>query len=135
MPAELTLRAPGVPASLDEVHALLQRAWQQHPDVADDDRMRFEIAVVEVAGNVVEHAGGPVPVEFDLGVRVTADRLEARFRDPGRPVDVDLGAVAMPDALAETGRGVALALATVDELTYRREGPVNHWLVLRRRRP
>src|SRR3712207_8387470 len=44
VPGDLALRAPGVPASLDEVSALLHRAWEQHPDVGDDDRMRFEIA-------------------------------------------------------------------------------------------
>jgi len=134
VPGDLALRAPGVPASLDEVSALLQRAWEQHPDVGDDDRMRFEIAVVEVAGNVVEHAANPLPVDFELAVRVEVDRLEARFRDAGRRADVDLGAVTMPDALAESGRGVALALATADELTYWHDGAVNHWLVLRRRR-
>jgi serine/threonine-protein kinase RsbW len=134
VPAELSLRAPGVPASLDDVHALLSRAWDQHPDVADDDRMRFEIAVVEIAGNVVEHAGDPHPVDFELAVRVEDDRLEARFQDPGCPVEVDFGTAAMPDPLAESGRGVALAQATADELTYRRVGAVNHWLVLRRRR-
>jgi serine/threonine-protein kinase RsbW len=135
VPAELSLRAPGVPASLDDVHALLLRAWDRHPDVGDDDRMRFEIAVVEIAGNVVEHAGDPDPVDFELAVRVEDDRLEARFQDPGRCVDVDFSTADMPDGLAETGRGVALALATADELTYRRVGAVNHWLVLRRRRP
>jgi serine/threonine-protein kinase RsbW len=134
MPADLTLRALGVPASLDAVHALLHRAWGQHPDVAQDDRMRFEIAVVEVAGNVVEHAGDPEPVDFDLALRVGDDRLEARFRDAGKPVDIEVRTATMPDPLAESGRGVALALATVDELTYWHDGAANHWLVLRRRR-
>lgn len=133
MSAELTLQAPGVPASLDLVHGLLQRAWERHPDVVADDRMRFEIAVVEIAGNVVEHAGNPDPIEFELALRVEPDRVEARFQDPGQRVEVDFSSVTMPGELAESGRGVALALLTADEVAYRHDGDLNHWLVVRRR--
>ena len=122
-----------VPASLDLVHALLEEVWAEHPDVLADDRMRFEIGVTEIAGNIVEHAAAPGPIDFHLGVEVFEDRLEARFRDPGRRVEVDFDAAAMPDGLAESGRGLALVLAVVDELTYRHDGSENHWLVVRRR--
>ena len=130
-----TLRSPADPGSLERVHALLEQVWAGHADVVADDRMRFEIGVTEIAGNIVEHAAALRPIEFQLGVRVHDDRLEARFRDPGQRMEVDLVAAGMPDALAESGRGLALALAVVDELTYRRDGADNHWLIVRRRAP
>lgn len=133
--ARHSVRGPAVPASLDLVHTLLQEVWADHPDVGDDDRMRFEIGVTEIAGNIVEHAAAPAPIDFQLRVEVHDDRLEARFQDPGRRVDVDFDATAMPDELAESGRGLALVLAVVDELSYRHDGSDNHWLVVRRRRP
>jgi serine/threonine-protein kinase RsbW len=131
--AHHSIRSPAVPASLDRVHALLEEVWASHQDVEPDDRMRFELGVTEIAGNIVEHAAAPGPIDFHLGVEVFEDRLEARFRDPGRRVEVDFDAAAMPDGLAESGRGLALVLAVVDELTYRHDGSENHWLVMRRR--
>ena len=127
------LRSVAEPACLERVHGLLEAVWVSHPDVGDDDRMRFELAVTEIAGNIVEHVGQPGPLEFQLGVHVHPDRLEARFRDPGRRMEVDFSSVAMPGELAESGRGLALALAVSDELTYRNDGADNHWLVVRRR--
>jgi serine/threonine-protein kinase RsbW len=40
----------------------------------------------------------------------------------------------MLSAMAESGRGLALTLAAVDELVYRRDGDTNHWRIVRRRR-
>ena len=127
------LRAVAAPEALDEVLDLLQRTWAGHPDVDALDRMRFEIAVTEVTGNIVEHAAEGDLLEFDLRLAVHHDRLEAHFTDAGRPDDADPGAAELPDELAESGRGLALARRAVDELVYRREDGVNHWLVLRRR--
>ena len=130
-----------VPASLDLVHTLLEAVWASCPDVQADDRMRFELGVIEITGNIVEHAAAPAPIDFHLCVEVFDDRLEARFRDPGRRVEVDFDTTAMPhvtavpDALPESGRGLALVLAVVDQLTYRHDGSENHWLSMRRRAP
>jgi serine/threonine-protein kinase RsbW len=53
--------------------------------------------------------------------------IEAQFGDDGRPAEIDLESVAMPGSDAEAGRGLAMASAVVDELSYERIGPVNHW--------
>jgi serine/threonine-protein kinase RsbW len=98
------------------------------------DRILFETAVIEIAGNIAQHASGGSPLDFTLHLCVQPDRIEAEFSDRGRRVDVDLDAVAVPEGLAESGRGLAMALAAVDELQYRREGPTNHWRIMRRRR-
>jgi serine/threonine-protein kinase RsbW len=128
------LSAAVVPESLERVHAGLEELWRQADDVGLEDRIRFETAVAEVAGNIVQHSGA-VSGHFEVELRADADRLEARFRDEGERVEVDLSAAHLPADLAESGRGLALTLAAVDELEYRREGRTNHWRVLRRRRP
>ena len=51
----------------------------------------------------------------------------------GQRVEADFSSVTMPGELAESGRGVALALLTADEVAYRHDGDLNHWLVVRRR--
>ena len=124
---------PAVPASLDRVHALLEAVWADHDDVVVDDRMRFEIGVTEIAGNIVEHSAAQATIEFSLTVEVHEDRLEASFCNPGHRVEVDFDNAAMPDEMAESGRGLAMVLAVVDELTYRHDGAGNHWTILRRR--
>jgi serine/threonine-protein kinase RsbW len=129
------LTAPAEPASLEDVHALLAGVWSEHDDVTARDRMLFEIAVTEVAGNIVEHAADGAALRFTLDVRVRPDRVEAEFRDRGRRLDVDPTAAALPSGLEESGRGLAMALAAVDALEYRRDGPTNCWRVVRRRRP
>jgi len=119
------------PEGLERVHDLLDQVWAAHPDVADDDRVRFALAVAEIAGNIVAHSRSP---GFSLRLRGTAERLEAYFEDTGLPCEVDLATVCLPsDPLAESGRGLALARAAVDELDYRRAGDLNRWRIVRRR--
>jgi serine/threonine-protein kinase RsbW len=137
--ADAELACPARPECLDEVHGLLASLWDAAPDVALEDRMMFELAVVEIAGNVVEHAGGdsaggePGPVQLVLRVAVHRDRLEARLHDDGTVALVDLARAQLPaDPLAESGRGLALALAS-GRLTYAREGGANVWCLVRAR--
>ncbi len=135
MPAEplcaLRLEGPADLPCLQRVHDLLDELWSRVPDVDPIDRYRFETAVIEVAGNIVEH-GGP-RVRLRLGLTASTDRVEACFRDTGSPVDVQATAEHVPDPLAETGRGLALARAAVDDVVYERAGSTNLWHVLKRR--
>jgi serine/threonine-protein kinase RsbW len=128
------LTALAEPASLERVHALLQALWSDDSEVTAPDRLLFETAVIEIAGNIAQHAPDGRPLEFTLLLRLCPTRLEAEFRDRGRRVDVDLDAAALPDALAESGRGLAITLAAVDELRYHRHDGRNVWHIVRHRR-
>lgn len=128
----LELSAPATPEMLDLVHAVLERLWEAHPDVETVDRVRFETAVIEILGNIVEHAyelDAPAAGSrrFDVVLTATPTELVASFGDDGIPMAIDLSSVAMPDDLAESGRGLALAMAAVDDLSYERDGGRNLW--------
>jgi serine/threonine-protein kinase RsbW len=128
----LELSAPATPEMLDLVHAVLEQLWAAHDDVSTADRVRFETAVIEILGNIVEHAyqldaSAAGSRRFDVVLAATETELVASFGDDGVPMSIDLSAVAMPDELAESGRGLALALAAVDDLDYAREGGRNLW--------
>ena len=130
------LEATAEPAALEDVHGALAALWVDVPDVSDIDRMSFETAVAEVAANVVNYCGGPVV--FTLERWASPDRLEARFTDEGSTALADgavEGAGLPDDELAEGGRGLALARATLDDLRYERDGAVNRWTLVRRRSP
>lgn len=136
----LDLSAPATPAMLDLVHSVLEKLWEQHADVAMTDRIRFETAVIEVLGNIVEHAyeldDAPADVlrRFDVSLSATDDELVARFGDNGIPMAIDLSEVVMPGDDAESGRGLALAAAAVDDLSYERIEGRNLWRLTCRRR-
>jgi serine/threonine-protein kinase RsbW len=125
------LALPAVAASLDPIHSLLASLWQDRPDIPADVRMRFETALMEIANNIIEHADTRPPVEplpvIDLSVTAMPGQLKADITDTGEPADIDLASVSMPDVFAEIGRGLALAQALVDGLTYERKGAANQW--------
>lgn len=128
----LELSAPATPEMIELVHAVLEQLWEANDDVAVADRVRFEMAVIEILGNIIEHAyeidsAAAGSRRFDISVAATETELVASFGDNGLPMSIDLSAVAMPDELAESGRGLALAMAAVDDLSYEREEGRNHW--------
>ena len=115
------------------VHDFLAGVWGAEPSVGAEDRMAFELAVVELASNVVEHAGGGSRVACSLSLAVTGHDLEAELTDDGRPASVDPSTAALPDASAASGRGLALVGMVVDELHYERDGDRNRWTLRRGR--
>lgn len=135
----LTLRAPLGLEALELVHDLVARLCDSAPTEMLD-RVRFETAVIEIANNILEHSRrndppSDEPRSFDIVLRGRTDELTAEFRDDGKPAVIDFAAISMPDEDAEAGRGLALALATVDEVTYEHREGLNIWRIVCRRSP
>lgn len=120
------------PRDLTAVHELLQALWSDLPELQPLDRYAFETALVELAGNVVEHGDGGDGLICEIRVVAEDDGLAALLQDTGRAAEVDLSERAMPDPLAEGGRGIALVQRLVDDLAYERDGAVNRWRIARR---
>lgn len=125
----LTLETAPGPRVLDDIAAVLSRAWSDNPSIPAAVRTYTEIAVGEISANILEHA---TPGWIRLEVRVLADQIQVDLFDDGQPADVDLAAAALPDAMAERGRGIALAKASLEQLSYRRDS-VNHWTLVSKR--
>ena len=132
-----TFEAPVEEATLDLVQDRLEAFWTRAGSVAAADRLRMEMAVVEIVGNIIEHAfvadspsGGRV-----LSVALTSgpESVEAVLSDNGLPTALDLASVTMPDEDAVSGRGLALTFAAVDEVRYERVDGRNHWTLRCRR--
>ncbi|SRR6266487_2182978 len=137
-----TVYAEGCTAAsdhLDAVHATLARFWGGLSTPPDEQwRLRFEVAVSEIAANIVEHARPPV-----MFFRLTsiAGCVVAEFRDAGQgwngppePANVldELDELDALERLAERGRGLTLARRSVDEVEYERVGTSNHWRLMKR---
>ncbi len=120
------------PDTLDAVHNLLQIIWEKSPEVDIQDQIRFETALIELASNIFRHADSGSGVSCSLSVHISSDKIEASLRDTGQPGDIEIVDVEMPDVLAESGRGIALINALVDEFTYERIDDHNVWNITKK---
>lgn len=123
------------PTVLGEVHRALDRTWAQHCHVPDSIRLSMATAAAEIGANIVRHAGegpggGPLPIRMDI--EVLPHRVTVVFTDEGVPATVDLDGITMPDETAKAGRGLALASAVLDGLSYERGDGCNHWTLVSR---
>ena len=132
MGGEYSLDGFAVPETLELLHELLARAGRENPDVPPDDLMRFEIAVIELAGNLVEHGRPMGQVQYAFDLRIEDDRLVGTLSDTGEAIAYDPDAP-MPDELELDGRGLPLARAALDGLKYVRTAGRNHWRMTRMR--
>ena len=112
------------PAAIEQIHAALEAFWRKHEHVPQHIRNEISIATGEIAANILEHARA-VTVWMELQAR--PDAVEIEFTDAGEPAELDLDAASMPDEMAESGRGLALAQAALRLLTYFRDEFGNHW--------
>jgi serine/threonine-protein kinase RsbW len=134
MTGDYLLEGLAVPESLNLLHDLLDLVGREHPEIDSADLMLFETAVIEVAGNVVEHGKPQGNVAWTFQLEVQDDRLEARLSDSGEEYPGGTWGTTMPaDPMQEDGRGLALATAVLDALSYERRGTVNHWRMVRER--
>jgi serine/threonine-protein kinase RsbW len=119
------------PDNVDTVHELLETVWENVPEIDMVDRFSFETALIELASNVMRHADPGSGVMCTLTVETFPDRIQATRSDSGMPGDIQLTERSMPDEFAESGRGIPLIIALVDELRYDREDGYNHWFISR----
>ena len=114
-----------LPARNDKVEP-----WADHSEVPARTRMGMSTAAAEVGNNILEHAGHGRNLRVRMELRVLGDQVRVEFTDDGHPAEIDLARVDMPDPMAESGRGLALARAFCSVLSYRRDADGNHWTLV-----
>jgi serine/threonine-protein kinase RsbW len=127
-----TLRGNAGADGLTLLHELMERVGSDHPGIEPLDLSMMETAVIEVAGNVVEHGTPPGALHYEFRLEVTKDHLRALFLDTGDPVPTPADG-SVHDDLAESGRGLWIARGALDELRYERRGATNAWIMTRSR--
>ena len=129
-----TLHLSSPPDTVDTVQDLLATVWAQTPRLDPADRLAAELAIIELVANVIEHANAGAAIHYSLSIVVFDDRIEATVTDSGSVGHVDLRDRAMPDAMAEEGRGLPLMQALSESVEHRRVDGYNHWTLVRARR-
>ena len=120
---------------LDSVHYALEGFWKRLGESAPEDwKMLFELAVCEIAANIIEHARADV-MEFDIRITIDGSQVVAEFIDTGRPYADATSPKPRPAKRGqdydERGRGLALAETVLDELVYERTGTTNSWRLVK----
>ena len=129
-PRTRVLHATSGPQFPAEIHRALDEAWVAHPEVPEVIRMGVSIAAVEVGNNILEHAGHGRDLRIRMDLRVLGGKVRVEFTDDGLPAAINLAAIRMPDPMAESGRGLALARAFLNDLSYQRDATGNHWTLV-----
>ncbi len=126
-----SFRAPADADAIGRVHEMFERLTERRPDLPEQVRSGFELAVVEVVTNVVMHSSDERPVRVALEVHSTEGGLEAVVTDDAPPVRVELDRASMPDPeeLGESGRGLALVGLLVDRFEHAPLAEGNRWLL------
>lgn len=134
------IQVNAAPEQLDAVHAALTRFWQHLSSTAPHHQARhpFNTAVAEIAANIIRYAFDEASREkfFHLDVRAYADRVQAELTDRGKPFKGSLAPRARQELdtmdLPESGMGLELVRALLDEFTYTRErDEINHWRLVK----
>ena len=114
-----------------EVQRTIADTWVEHSEVPQSIRIEIGTAAAEVGNNILDHAGRGRDLRIRMETRVLSDHVRVDFVDDGLPAaGLDLTAIQMPDVMAESGRGLALARASLGSLSYRRDELGNHWILL-----
>ena len=116
-------------AALDQIEQTFVDLWKSHDNVPHHIRLQLGIAIAEIVANIIEHAtkGLDRPVRLQMSAHVRTRQVHVQFSDDGIPNPVHLSEVSMPAELAERGRGIPLAKAVLDQLSYERAGGRNRW--------
>ena len=118
MTGDYRLSGLAVPESLDRLHDLLEQVRSDHKDLDENDLSMFETAIVEIHGNVVQHGVPPGEVRYVFELTVEGDQLVGMLADTGDTAPDLSESGTLPDELAESGTGLWLAQAALDELDY-----------------
>jgi serine/threonine-protein kinase RsbW len=126
--------APADIAAIERVHTLFEELAARRPDLSAERRGAFELAVVEVVTNVIQHGVEGTRTRVELEVGHTEHGLRAVVTDDAAPAEIDPSSAAMPDPedFGESGRGLALIALLVDEFSHEPLAHGNRWTLVSR---
>jgi len=107
-----------IEADLSQVRELA-RFVRQEAGLNEAALADLELAVVEAANNIILHGYGGGGGLIRCHVQRGADAVRVTLSDSGAPIPEDMLRNAQPTSqMAESGRGLAIIRACVDEIAY-----------------
>ena len=132
--AQECVEGPARPELIDAVHEGLDRLRASVPGIGAMDAMAFELAVIEVVANSIEHtraADVRVPVYLAVELKSGDGELCARIFEHGtEPVQISGESPGMPHLHAESGRGLALLERLLSSVAFERIPDGSVWTLI-----
>ena len=114
----LSLRLPRDRVSVPVIRHLIEHALEE-VGVVSETAADVELALAEACANVLEHSG---PGDaYDVSITIGPVNCEIRVTDVGRGFDFESLTARMADTDAESGRGIALMRALMDQVRFTSE--------------
>ncbi|MBB1484469.1 ATP-binding protein [Tessaracoccus sp. MC1865] len=107
-----------------EAYELLRQGW---PSGDEEDHQLFALALSEVTTNIIQHSRTDTAVTLTARMTLTPEGAGACLTDDAIPAHLDWDSIAMPEADSESGRGLALAQAVLDEFSHEPSPGGNIW--------
>jgi serine/threonine-protein kinase RsbW len=124
-----------VPARLEAVRTLAE--WvcgeARRAGLTSDGVIDLELALVEVANNIVLHGYGEDDGSIRCILEPSEHALHVTLIDWGRELpEANLSAAPLPDPGQDHGRGLGIARACVDELRYSTDNAINRLTLVKK---
>jgi len=117
------------------VHAFLQDIWEKSPHVSIRDRHSIETAIIEIVANIILYSVATSGITCEIVIEIGAESIKATISDNGDLADLVIDEHIMPDEFSESGRGISLIRALVDELEYDNSNGKNTWCISKKVQP
>lgn len=120
------------PDDISMVHDFLSDIWEENPQIFGGDRNSIETAVIELTSNIILYSNATSGIRCQITIEVDREEVHITVTDNGDLADLEIDEHIMPDEFSESGRGIPLIRALVDEFTFENLNRENTWKISKR---
>lgn len=120
------------PDDISMVHDFLSDIWEENPRISGGDRNSIETAVIELTSNIILYSNATGGIRCQITIEVDREEVHITVTDNGDLADLEIDEHIMPDEFSESGRGIPLIRALVDEFTFENLNRENTWKISKR---
>jgi len=120
------------PDDISKVHEFLAAIWDENVHVPSRDQSSIETAIIELTTNIILYSEATSGITCQIVIEIDNENVHAAITDNGDLADLEIDEHIMPDEFAESGRGIPLVRALVDEFSYENRDGENTWKISRK---
>ncbi len=120
------------PDDIFDVHEFLRNVWEEKSSLSETDRYSIETAIIELTSNIFQYSEVAGRIACNIVIEIEDEKVSVTITDNGELAVLELDEHIMPDEFSESGRGIALIRALVDEFTFDTTENKNQWRLSKR---